>query len=54
MTFMFYLEEAVYVLLGSTVPHVGVGVLPHHVIDGVHDICHFLEWQRGEKGVLAV
>lgn len=54
MTFMLYLEEAVYMLLGSTVLHVGAGVLPHHVIDGVHDIRHFLERQRKEKGALDV
>lgn len=33
-------------LPGSAVPHVGVRVLPHHVVDGAHDVCHLLERQR--------
>lgn len=46
---MFYLEELVNMLLGSIIVHAGVGILPHHVIDGVHDICHFLDGQKERK-----
>ncbi len=49
MICVFYLEEAVNMLLGGAVPHVRVRVLSHHVIDGVHDICHLLDKQRGDK-----
>lgn len=41
-----YLEEAVDVLPGRAVLHAGVGVLPHHVIDGVHDVHHLLGRER--------
>lgn len=37
-------------LPGSTVLHVGVGVLPHHVIDGAHDVSHLLDTTKGRKG----
>lgn len=33
-------------LPGSAVPHVGVRVLPHHVVDGAHDVRHLLARQR--------
>lgn len=46
---VFYLEEVVNMVLGSIIPHVGVGVLPHHVIDGVHDSCHLLDREGGEE-----
>ena len=46
MICVFYLEEVVNVLIGSVIPHAGVGVLPHHVIDGVHDVCHLLDRER--------
>lgn len=46
---MFYLEEAVNMLPGSTILHIGVGVLPHHVIDGVHDVSHLLDRPKGGK-----
>lgn len=49
MILMFYLEEAVNMLPGSIILHVGVGVFPHHVIDGVHDIRHLLDRQKGGK-----
>ena len=47
---VFYLEEVVNMVLGSIIPHVGVGVLPHHVIDGVHDSCHLLDGGGGGGG----
>lgn len=37
-------------LPGSAVLHVGVGVLPHHVIDGAHDVSHLLDTTKGRKG----
>lgn len=36
------LEEAFHVVLGSAVPHAGVRILAHHVINGMHDVCHLL------------
>lgn len=45
---MFHLEKAVDMFLWGAVPHVGVGVLAHHVIDGAHDVRHLLE-QEGVK-----
>ncbi len=51
MICVFYLEEVVNVILGSAILHTGVGVLPHHVIDGVHDICHLLDRQKGGKEI---
>ena len=42
-----YLEETVNMILGSTVLHAGVGILPHHVIDRVHDVCHLLDKKQG-------
>lgn len=44
-----YLEEAVDVLPGRAVLHAGVGVLPHHVVDGVHDVRHLLGRPKREK-----
>lgn len=49
MICVFYLEEIVNMLVGSIIPHAGVGVLPHHVIDGVHDVCHLLDRERGRQ-----
>lgn len=46
---MIYLEEVVNMVPGSTILNVGVRILPHHVIDGVHNVCHLLDGQRGEK-----
>lgn len=45
----FYLEEIVDVIIGSAVLHVGVGKLPHHVVDGVHDVCHLLVKKEGRE-----
>lgn len=48
---VFYLEEVVNMVLGSIIPHVGVGVLPHHVIDGVHDSSHLLDRKGGRRNM---
>lgn len=47
----FDLEEALNVFSWSIVLHSGVCVLPHHVIDGPHDVHHLLECdgQNGEN-----
>lgn len=37
------LEEALHVFSRSVVLHCGICVLPHHVIDGFHDVQHLLE-----------
>lgn len=42
------LEEALHVFPRSVVLHCGIRVLPHHVIDGCHDVQHLLKSQ-GEK-----
>lgn len=39
----FDLEEALNVFSWSIILHSGVCVLPHHVIDGPHDVHHLLE-----------
>lgn len=36
-------------LFRGTIFHVGVCILPHHVIDGVHYFCHLLEEQTEGK-----
>lgn len=41
-----HLEEAVNMILGSAVLHAGVGVFAHHVVDGVHNVCHLLQQDR--------
>ena len=45
----FDLEEALNVFSWSIVLHSGVCVLPHHVIDGPHDVHHLLECD-GQNG----
>lgn len=47
----FYLKEAVNMLFRGTIFHVGVCILPHHVIDGVHYFCHLLEEQTEGKKI---
>lgn len=42
----FYLEEAVNMFLWSAVPHAGVSMLPHHVVDRVHYVCHLLNQKK--------
>lgn len=37
-----HLEEELHVLGGCAVPQGGVGAAPHHVVDGLHDLQHFL------------
>lgn len=37
------LEEGIHVLLGAVALYCRVGVLAHHVINGPHNLCHFLE-----------
>lgn len=41
-----HLKESVHVLLGDISLQGGVGVLAHHVIDGSHDLGHFLATKR--------
>lgn len=43
-----HLEEVLHMLPGCFLPHGWVGVFAHHVIDGLHDVQHFLE--EGEHG----
>ena len=43
------LEEAFHMVSGGIVLHSGVCVLPHHVIDGRHDVQHLLQ-SEGQKG----
>lgn len=38
-----HLEEVLHMLPGCFLPHGWVGVFAHHVIDGLHDVQHFLE-----------
>lgn len=42
-----YLEKVVNMLPRGVVLYAGVRTLPHHVIDGAHDVCHLLEGKRG-------
>lgn len=42
------LKEALHVFSRNVVLHRGVCVLPHHVIDGLHDVKHLLE-REGQK-----
>lgn len=37
-----FLEEVLHVLPGCFLPHGWVGVFAHHVVDGLHDVQHFL------------
>lgn len=48
---VFDLEEALHMFSGGIVLHSGVCVLPHHVIDGRHDVQHLLqsEVEKGEN-----
>lgn len=41
-----HLKESVHVLPGDISLQRGVGVLAHHVIDGSHDLGHFLATNR--------
>ena len=45
------LEKALHMFSWSIVLHSGVRVLPHHVIDGLHDVQHLLksEEQQGKN-----
>lgn len=38
-----HLEKVLHMLPGCFLPHGRVGVFAHHVIDGLHDVQHFLE-----------
>lgn len=38
-----HLEEVLHVLPRCLLPHGRVGVLAHHVVDGLHDVQHFLQ-----------
>ena len=47
------LEEAFYMFSRGIVLHSGVCILPHHVIDGFHDVQHLLQRKgQSEKIVL--
>ena len=41
-----HLEEGVYVLLRDVPLQGGVSVLPHHVVDGLHDVQHLLQKEQ--------
>lgn len=41
-------------LLCSAILHAGVGILPHHVIDRVHYICHLLDKKKKKEKSRAV
>lgn len=43
---VFHLKEAVDVFLRCAVLYTGVGILPHHVIDRVHDVGHLLDTKQ--------
>ena len=45
----FDLEEALHMISWGIILHSGVCVLPHHVIDGRHDVQHLLQ-SEGQKG----
>lgn len=45
-TYSTHLEEPLHVLQGRVLPQDGVGVAAHHVIDGLHDVEHFLLGQE--------
>lgn len=47
------LKEAFHMFSGGIILHSGVCVLPHHVIDGCHNVQHLLQ-SGGRKEVLLV
>lgn len=41
----FNLEEGFHMISGGIILHRGVSVLPHHVVDRLHDVQHLLQKQ---------